>query len=58
MAACTMCEGCLDMLPSVFSLNQAGGYIEVAEMETYPEEQVQEAIADCPADAISWEEAP
>lgn len=55
MAACTLCEGCLDLLPEIFSLNLAG-YIEVAEMESYPEEQVQEAIADCPAEAISWEE--
>ena len=55
MAACTLCEGCLDLLPEIFSLNQAG-YIEVAEMEDYPEDQVQEAIADCPAEAISWEE--
>ncbi|MCF8034532.1 MAG: ferredoxin [Desulfarculaceae bacterium] len=57
MAACTMCEGCLDLAPEVFGLNQAGGYIEVAELEAYPEELVQEAVADCPAEAIAWEEA-
>jgi ferredoxin len=57
MAACTLCEGCLELAPEVFSLNQAGGYIEVAELEAYPEEAVQEAVADCPAEAIAWEEA-
>ncbi len=57
MAACTMCEGCLELAPGVFSLNQAGGYIEVAELAAYPEEAVQEAMADCPAGAIAWEEA-
>ncbi|MCB2225574.1 MAG: ferredoxin [Desulfarculaceae bacterium] len=57
MAACTMCEGCLDLVPEVFALNQAGGYIEVADLESYPEEAVQEAMADCPAEAIFWEEA-
>jgi ferredoxin len=57
MAACTLCEGCLELVPEVFSLNQAGGYIEVAELERYPEQRVQEALADCPAGAIAWEEA-
>ena len=56
MAACTMCEGCLDLAPEVFVLNPAGGYIEVAELASYPEELVQEAMADCPAEAIAWEE--
>ncbi len=57
MAACTMCEGCLELAPQVFKLNEAGGYIEVAELDDYPPE-VAEAVADCPADAISWEERP
>ncbi len=57
MAACTLCEGCLDLVPEVFSYNQAGGYIEVAELPAFPEEAVQEAMADCPAGAIAWEES-
>ncbi|RJX34688.1 MAG: ferredoxin [Desulfarculus sp.] len=57
MALCNLCEGCLELAPEVFSLNQVHGYIEVAELGRYPEEKVQEAIADCPAGAIAWEEA-
>lgn len=56
MACCTMCDGCLEALPQVFLLNQAGGYVEVAELDRYPEEAVQEAINNCPRECISWEE--
>lgn len=52
---CNLCEGCISVSPTVFSLNDLG-YIEVAEMDCYPEKEVDEAIADCPEDCISWEE--
>jgi len=32
------------------------GYIEVAELQEYPAEEVEEAIKNCPANCISWEE--
>jgi ferredoxin len=32
------------------------GYIEVAELDVYPESMVDEAIKYCPEDCISWEE--
>ena len=53
---CTMCEGCLAVAPGVFELNPAGGYIEVRELDQYPEDAVQEAIAVCPAGCIEWQE--
>lgn len=56
MALCNLCGGCLELAPEVFSLNQAGGYLEVAELAEYPQERVQEALADCPTGAITWEE--
>lgn len=56
MACCTLCEGCLDLAPEVFSMNPAGDYIEVAELEAYPEDRVQEAMNDCPRNCIAWEE--
>ena len=56
LSECTECDGCLDVSPKVFSRNPAMGYIEVAELEEYPVEEVQEAINSCPADCISWEE--
>ena len=44
---CSLCEGCVEMCPSVFKLNDAG-YIEVVELISYPEIEVIEAIKYCP----------
>lgn len=52
---CTNCLACVELLPEVFKENQAG-YIEVIEAEAYPTDEVDEAIAICPADCISWVE--
>jgi ferredoxin len=46
---------CVEVCPAVFHLNQTG-YIEVAEMDTYPSGCVDEAIKYCPEDVIQWEE--
>lgn len=56
MARCTLCEGCLEVCPQVFRLNPAG-YLEIAEMDEYPEDCVQEAINCCPTDCIEWEDS-
>ncbi len=54
MGPCTLCEGCIEMAPSVFILNHAG-YIEVVDLDVYPEEPVNDAIKYCPEDCITWE---
>ncbi len=56
LGVCTECEGCLVVCPSVFRRNEAAGYIEVVELEEYPEAEVDEAIRDCPEDCIVWVE--
>lgn len=53
LGACVDCEACLELCPGVFRRNDAG-YIEVVDLDEYPEDQIQEAIADCPANCISW----
>ena len=55
IGTCTLCMGCVEVCPEVFRENDAG-YIEVAELETYPEEAINEAIKYCPEDCITWEE--
>ena len=55
LSLCTLCELCIDVAPSVFKLN-ASGYIEVADLQEYPEGEVNSAIRNCPEDCISWEE--
>jgi len=51
---CTLCGGCVEVAPKVFRYNNGFGYIEVIELENYPEEEVDEAIKICPVDCIEW----
>ncbi len=53
---CSKCEGCISLCPSVFRVNELSGDIEVVELDFYPEEEIMEAIRDCPKDCISWED--
>ncbi len=55
MSRCTDCRGCIELCPAVFVRNEAG-YIEVADLDSYPEDCVEEAINCCPADCIAWQE--
>jgi ferredoxin len=52
---CTLCLGCVEVCPTVFRLNDSG-YIQVADLPVYPEDEVEEAIKYCPEDCICWEE--
>jgi ferredoxin len=52
---CSLCEGCVEMCPRIFSINDAG-YIEVADLPEYPEAEIDEAIKYCPAHCIAWSE--
>jgi ferredoxin len=51
---CTLCGGCVEVAPDVFRYNSDVGYIEVLELENYPDEEVDEAIKICPVDCIEW----
>jgi ferredoxin len=55
IGACSLCEGCIEVCPSVFFINHMG-YIEVVELTEYSEPLVNETIKYCPEDCISWEE--
>ena len=54
LSLCTLCELCTDVSPSVFILNESG-FIEVANLDEYPEDEVDSVIKNCPADCVSWE---
>ena len=56
MGECTDCGSCLEVCPEVFKRNAETGYIDVVDLNIYPEECVQEAISVCPVDCITWEE--
>jgi ferredoxin len=55
LGECNDCEGCIEICPEVFQRNESMGYIEVIELDEYPEEEVLEAINICPGDCIGWE---
>lgn len=50
---CILCEICIDVCPSVFSMNDSG-YIEVKELDEYPADDVHEAVKNCPVDCIVY----
>lgn len=50
---CILCMICVEVCPSVFSINDAG-YIEVKERDKYPDDDVHEAVKNCPADCIIY----
>ena len=55
LSDCIHCDVCVEACPTVFRLNQAG-YIEVVDLDAYPAEEVDDAIRNCPADCIRWED--
>lgn len=55
LSDCIRCEVCEEACPAVFRMNDAG-FVEVADLSIYPEEEVNEAIKNCPADCIFWQD--
>ncbi len=56
LSDCSLCGVCVDLCPRTFKLNDAG-YIEVVFPSGDSEEDVDEAIKNCPSDCISWKES-
>jgi ferredoxin len=52
---CVLCGICVELCPSVFALTDLG-YVEVTGSVDLPEDDINEAIKNCPADCISWED--
>ena len=55
LSDCISCGVCAEVSPEVFRLSDAG-YIEITELEIYPEDEVNDAIKYCPTDCIRWVE--
>lgn len=53
LSDCILCGICVEVAPLVFRMNPSG-YIEIVDLESYPEAQIQEAIRNCPARCIGW----
>ncbi len=55
LSDCIRCGICAEVCPEVFRMN-AAGYVEVLDLSAYPQEAVDEAVKNCPADCIFWEQ--
>jgi ferredoxin len=51
---CTGCELCVETVPSVFQIE--GDVATVIDPEGAGDDEIQEAIDNCPVEAISWQE--
>jgi ferredoxin len=54
LSDCIKCGVCVEICPVVFRMNSAG-FIDVIELPSYPESDVNDAIKYCPMDCIYWE---
>lgn len=54
LSDCILCGICEEVCPSVFQVGDLG-YVQVAELAEYPEEEVNAAVRNCPKDCIFWE---
>jgi ferredoxin len=53
---CIGCESCVELCSEVFAFNEEEEKAEVILPEGGPGDCIEEAIASCPAECISWEE--
>lgn len=56
LGRCSECLGCVEIAPSIFFYNEQTGCMEVVDNIDYPEDDVNEAIKNCPKDCIRWDE--
>ena len=52
---CNLCDGCLDLSPDTFVYNEDLGFVEVIDRKQYDTTEVDEAIKNCPRNAIGWD---
>ncbi|OGQ92723.1 MAG: ferredoxin [Deltaproteobacteria bacterium RIFOXYC2_FULL_48_10] len=54
LECCILCEICVQLAPHAFKINDAG-YVEVLPLNDYSDEDIREAVKNCPKDCITWE---
>ncbi len=54
LGCCNLCEICIELAPQAFQINDAG-FVEVLNLDNYLDEEIHEAIKNCPKDCIVWE---
>ena len=54
LSCCILCEICIELAPQAFAINNAD-FVEVLVLDDYSDENIHEAIKNCPKDCITWE---
>ncbi|MEW6328193.1 MAG: ferredoxin [Thermodesulfobacteriota bacterium] len=54
---CKACGACAEICPEVFKVDADLGYALILDLETYPEDKINEAIIACPGRCIDWDES-
>lgn len=53
---CEGCESCVEICPEVFGFDEDNEVAYVKKSEGGPEDEIEEAMDNCPVDCILWEE--
>ncbi len=53
---CEGCETCVELCPEVFAFDEEKEVAYVIKPEGGPEDEIEEAIDNCPVECIYWEE--
>lgn len=54
MSCCILCKICVELAPHAFAINNLD-FVEVLVLDDYLDENIHEAIKNCPKDCITWE---
>ncbi|MFH2060224.1 MAG: ferredoxin [Pseudomonadota bacterium] len=54
ICGCVLCEICVELAPHAFAINDAG-FVDVLTIDDYSDEDIHEAIKNCPKDCITRE---
>ena len=54
---CVGCESCVELCPEVFEMDEEAEKAKVILPEGGDEDCIEEAIATCPSECISWEDS-
>ncbi len=54
LSCCILCEICIELAPHAFKINDAG-FIETLVLDDYSDQDIHEAIINCPHNCIIWE---
>ncbi len=54
LGCCILCEICIEIAPHAFQINDAD-FVETLLLDDYSDEEIHEAIKNCPKNCIFWE---